>query len=152
LNLLPPALWEGARYKILPVATLSLAPLAYFTQLTRSVLLEVLSTDYIRSAKAKGASYLRVVLKHALKNAAIPLLTVLGPIAANLVTGSFIVETVFAVPGLGRHFVTAVIDRDTFLVMGITTVYATLLIFLNWMVDVGYLVLDPRMRAGVAKN
>lgn len=152
LKMFPPALWEGARYTILPVATLSLAPLAYFAQLTRSVLLEVLSADYIRTAMAKGVSWFRVVIKHALKNAATPLLTVLGPIAANLVTGSFIVETVFAVPGLGRHFVTAVIDRDTFLVMGITLVYAALLIFLNWMVDIGYLLLDPRMREKKAKS
>lgn len=146
LALLPPALWEGIDYRVLPVVTLALAPLAYFFQLTRSGLLTQLKQDFVRTARAKGVSEKKVLLKHALKNAATPLLTVIGPITAYLITGSFIVETIFAIPGLGRHFVTAVIDRDYFLVMGITMLYASLLILLNWLVDVGYLVLDPRMR------
>lgn len=143
---LPPALWEGVSYRILPIVTLSATPMAYFIQLTRSGLLTQLKQDFIRTARAKGVPERTVLLKHAFKNAATPLLTVMGPIAAGLITGSFVIETIFAVPGLGRHFVTAVIDRDYFLVMGITLFYATILILLNWMVDVGYLWLDPRMR------
>lgn len=146
LVLFPPALWEGFSYRILPVITLAVAPLAYFFQLTRSGLLTQLKQDFIRTAKAKGVPWKWILLKHALKNAATPILTVMGPMAAYLITGSFIVESIFAVPGLGKHFVIAVIDRDYFLVMGITLVYASVLILLNWLVDMGYLVLDPRMR------
>lgn len=152
LALLPPALWEGIDYRVLPVVTLALAPLAYFFQLTRSGLINQLKQDFVRTARAKGVSEKKILLKHALKNAATPILTVIGPIAAYLITGSFIVETIFAIPGLGRHFVTAVIDRDYFLVMGITMLYASVLILLNWLVDVGYLVLDPRMRKTEAKR
>lgn len=148
LALFPPALWEGIPYRILPVMTLVAAPFAYFFQLTRSGILIQLKKDFIKTARAKGVPEKKILLKHALKNAASPILTVIGPITAYLITGSFIVETIFAIPGLGRHFVTAVIDRDYFLVMGITLVYASLLILLNWLVDMGYLVLDPRMRKG----
>lgn len=146
LKIFPPALWEGISYRVLPVITLSLAPLAYLATLTRSQLLGQMGHDFIKTARSKGLSPYRVIFKHALKNAAIPLLTVLGPLAAQLITGSFIVETMFAIPGLGRHFVTAITDRDYFLVMGITLVYSTFLIALNWLVDLGYLILDPRMR------
>ncbi|MBI4412707.1 MAG: ABC transporter permease [Deltaproteobacteria bacterium] len=149
---LPPALWEGLSYRILPVITLSATPTAYFIQLTRSGLLTQLKQDFIRTARAKGVPERTVLLKHAFKNVAQPLLTVLGPTAAGLITGSFVVETIFAIPGLGRHFVTAIIDRDYFLVMGITLFYAAILIVLNWMVDVGYLWLDPRMRKGVNRG
>lgn len=146
LKIFPPALWEGISYRVLPVITLSLAPLAYLATLTRSQLLGQMGQDFIKTARSKGLTDYRIIFKHALKNAAIPLLTVLGPLAAQLITGSFIVETMFAIPGLGRHFVTAITDRDYFLVMGITLVYSTFLIALNWLVDLGYLILDPRMR------
>ncbi|MBI2339119.1 MAG: ABC transporter permease [Deltaproteobacteria bacterium] len=146
LKCLPPALWEGIRSSLLPVLTLALVPLAYFAQLTRAGVLSQLRQDYVKTARAKGVPEAAILLKHALKNAATPILTVMGPMTAALITGSFVVETIFSIPGLGRHFVTAVIDRDYFLVMGITLFYASILIFLNWMVDVGYLWLDPRMR------
>ncbi len=146
LKIFPPALWEGMTYRILPVITLALAPLAYLATLTRSQLVMQMGEDYIKTARSKGLTPYRIIFKHALKNAGIPLLTVLGPLAAQLITGSFIVETMFAIPGLGRHFVTAITDRDYFLVMGITFVYSVFLIALNWLVDLGYLILDPRMR------
>lgn len=145
-HILPPALWEGPLYRILPMITLSAAPLAYFIQLTRSGLLEELKKDYIRTAYSKGVSPKIIFFKHALKNTAIPLLTVIGPMAAYLITGSFVVETIFAIPGLGKHFVTAVINRDYFLVMGITLFYSLILITLNWAVDLLYTVVDPRMK------
>lgn len=146
LALLPPALWEGFSHRILPVLTLAAAPIAYIAQLTRNGLITQLKQEYIKTAKAKGLSHHVVLLKHALRNAAMPVLTILGPMTAYLITGSFIVETIFVIPGLGQHFITAVIDRDYFLVMGITMVLASILILLNWLVDVGYLVLDPRLR------
>lgn len=146
IPLLPPALWEGASYRILPVMTLSAVPIAYLMQLTRDGIEQELRKDHVRTARAKGIPWRMIIIKHAFKNAASPILTTVGPIAAYLITGSFIVETIFAIPGLGKHFITAVIDRDYFLVMGITLVYASILIIMNWIVDWGYVVLDPRGR------
>lgn len=143
LQWFPPALWESPLNIILPVICLSLTPMAYITQLTRTSLLDVLDQDYIRTAKAKGLSDHLIFLKHALKNAISPILTLFGPLAASLITGSFIVETLFSIPGLGKHFVTAVIDRDYFLVMGITLFYGSLIILLNWIVDLLYPLLHP---------
>lgn len=146
LKVLPPALWEGPSSRVLPVLTLSLAPFAYFFQLTRASLTNQINQDYIRTAKSKGVTWTFILFKHALKNALGPTLTLTGPMVAYLVTGSFVVETIFAIPGMGKHFVTAVVDRDYFLVMGLTLVYATILISMNWLVDVGYRVLDPRLQ------
>lgn len=146
LKWLPPALWEGPTSRVLPVVTLMLGPLAYFFQLARKGLVHEMALDYVRTARAKGVPPFKVVMKHAFKNASIPLITILGPMLAYLITGSFIVETIFSIPGLGRHFVLAIIDRDYFLVMGITGCYAALLILLNWLVDVAYLWIDPRIR------
>lgn len=142
---LPPALWEGPAYVILPVLTLALGPAAYIARLTRSGMLEALDQDYIRTALAKGLPQNRVLLKHALMNAVGPLITVGGPLLAMLVTGSFIVELIFAIPGMGRYFITAVIDRDYPLVMGVTVVYAALIVVANIVVDVLYAVVDPRV-------
>ena len=109
-------------------------------------MLEVFRMDYIRTAYSKGLSGRAVVFKHALKNSLIPVVTLLGPIAANLVTGSFLVEMVFQIPGMGKHFVQAVINRDYPLVMGVTLVYGTILILSNLIVDLLYAWIDPRIR------
>ena len=142
---LPPALWEGPAYVILPVVTLALGPAAYIARLTRSGVLEALEQDYIRTARAKGVREKIVLFKHALANAVGPLITVGGPLLAMLVTGSFIVELIFAIPGMGRYFITAVIDRDYPLVMGVTVVYAALIVVANIVVDILYAVADPRV-------
>ena len=145
LEWLPPALWEGPTYMILPVVTLALAPAAYIARLTRSGLLEALDEDYIRTARAKGVKENVVLFKHALTNALGPLITVGGPLLAMLVTGSFIVEMIFAIPGMGRYFITAVIDRDYPLVMGVTVTYGLLIVIANIVVDILYAVVDPRV-------
>jgi oligopeptide transport system permease protein len=143
---LPPALWEGWDSMILPIATLSLRPLAIIARLTRASMLETLSSDYIRTAYAKGLSPARVIFKHALRNSLIPVLTMIGPLAAGLVTGSFVIETVFQIPGMGRFFVQGVLNRDYPLVMGITLVYGVILIASNFVTDLMYGWTDPRIR------
>jgi oligopeptide transport system permease protein len=148
LQWFPPALWDGPESLVLPVITLGVRPLAIIARLTRASLLESLSSDYIRTAYSKGVSRPSVVFKHALKNSLIPVITMIGPMAANLVTGSFLVEVVFQLPGLGKHFVQAVINRDYPLVMGVTLVYGILLILCNLVVDLLYGWADPRIRVG----
>lgn len=151
LGWLPPALWEETSSMVLPVITLSLRPLAIIARMTRTTLLEVLHSDYIRTAYSKGLTDSSVLFKHALRNAMIPVLTLIGPIAASLITGSYVVETVFQIPGLGQYFITSVINRDYPLVMGMTLLFGTILIICNLLVDFTYSWVDPRMRAGGKK-
>jgi oligopeptide transport system permease protein len=146
LKWLPPALWDGPACWILPTITLGSRPLAIIARLTRASMLEALQSDYIRTAYSKGLPTRRVIFKHALSNSLIPVVTILGPLAASLVTGSFLVEMVFQIPGIGRHFVQGVINRDYPLVMGVTLVYGLILLASNIAVDVAYGVIDPRMR------
>ncbi|MDP3938017.1 MAG: ABC transporter permease, partial [Deltaproteobacteria bacterium] len=146
-KLLPPALWEGPAYMILPAVTLGLAPAAYIARLTRSSVLEVMTKAYITAALAKGVGRWRLALRHVLKNSILPVATLFGPLFADLLTGSFVVEYIFGVPGMGRFFITAVTNRDYPLVMGVTLVYATLVILANLAVDVSYRWLDPRIDA-----
>ncbi len=146
LHLLPPALWEGPRHAVMPAFALGAAFAGYIARLTRSAMLEVLSSDYIRTARAKGLSEASVLLKHALKNAVSPIVSVMGPIAAGLVTGSFVVEYIFSVPGMGNFFITAVTNRDYPLIMGVTLIYAALIVLANIAVDMIYVWLDPRVR------
>ena len=146
LGWLPPALWEDKKSMILPVITLSLRPLAIIARMTRTTLLEVLHADYIRTAYSKGLKDSTVLFKHALRNALIPVVTMLGPITASLITGSYVVETIFQIPGLGQYFVTSVIDRDYPLVMGMTLTYGLILILCNLAVDLTYGLIDPRIR------
>jgi oligopeptide transport system permease protein len=129
----------------LPAVTLSLPFAAYIARLTRMGMIEVLGTDFIRTARAKGVSETRILLKHALKNAFLPVLSYLGPAAALAMTGSFVVERVFNVPGMGQHFVNGVLNKDLFLIMGVVLVYATMLIVFNLAVDVLYRWVDPRI-------
>ena len=145
LFLLPPALWQGPASRVLPVVTLSVAYLAYIARLTRAGMLEVLRQDYIRTARAKGLSEGVVVLKHAFRLGVLPVVSFLGPAAARIVTGSIVVESIFAVPGLGRYLVNAAFNRDYTLVLGGVLFYALLLILLNLLVDVAYMALDPRI-------
>ncbi len=130
---------------ILPVITLMLYPMAYITRLTRSSMLDVLGQDYIRTAKAKGVSQRRIIFGHALKNALLPVITYLGPQIAYIVTGSLVVEQIFAVPGLGRAFVNSITGRDYTLIMGTTIILASLIVVMNLVSDILYKVVDPRI-------
>lgn len=138
---------NGTEFKglILPVITLALYPTAYITRLTRSSMLDVLGQDYIRTAKAKGVSGMSIIFGHALKNSLIPVLTYFGPMLAYIVTGSLVVEKIFAVPGIGRHFVNSITNRDYPLIMGTTIVLATLIVVMNLITDILYKVVDPRI-------
>lgn len=130
---------------VLPVVTLALYPMAYITRLTRSSMLDVLGQDYIRTARAKGVSGGRIIFGHALKNSLIPVITYFGPMLAYIVTGSLVVEKIFAVPGIGRAFVNSITNRDYPLIMGTTIVLATLIVVMNLVSDILYKVVDPRI-------
>jgi len=130
---------------ILPVITLALYPMSYITRLTRSSMLDVLGQDYIRTAKAKGVSERNVIVHHALKNSLIPVITYFGPELAYIVTGSLVVEQIFAVPGIGRYFVNSITGRDYTLIMGTTIVLATLIVVMNLVSDIMYKIVDPRI-------
>ncbi len=143
--LLPVGGWGTLRHMALPAVTLSLPFAAYIARLTRFGMIEQMSLDYIRTARAKGLPQYKVVLKHALKNAFLPVLSYLGPAAAAAMTGSFVVEIVFAIPGIGTHFVDAVLSKDLTLIMGIVLVYSAMLITFNLTVDVLYAWVDPRI-------
>jgi len=145
LKVVPIGGWGGVRYTILPAVTLALPFAAYIARLTRFGMIDEMSSDYVRTARAKGVPQRQVVLKHAMKNAFLPVLSYLGPAAAMAMTGSFVVEKVFAVPGIGTHFVNAVLSKDLTLIMGVVLVYSTMLILFNLVVDVLYRWVDPRI-------
>ncbi len=140
-----PANGSTAAGLVLPVITLMLYPMSYITRLTRSSMLDVLGQDYIRTAKAKGVSRSRIIFGHALKNALTPVITYFGPMLAYIVTGSLVVEQIFAVPGIGRAFVQSIINRDYTLIMGTTIVLATFIVIMNLVSDILYKVADPRV-------
>ena len=139
--------WDDWSSVILPMVTLGAAPAAYLSALLRSTLIETLGEDFVRTARAKGAREHSVIARHALRNSLIPILTVMGPLTATLLTGSFVVEYVFAIPGMGRFFITAVTDRDYPLIMGVSLVYTAILVSANFAVDLLYGWVDPRIRA-----
>ena len=136
---------SGPAGLVLPIITLALYPMAYITRLTRSSMLDVLGQDYIRTARAKGVSGRRIIFGHALKNSMIPVITYVGPMLAYIVTGSLVVEKIFAVAGVGRAFVNSIINRDYPLVMGTTIVLAVLIVVMNLLSDILYKVVDPRI-------
>ncbi|MBI2434402.1 MAG: ABC transporter permease [Candidatus Hydrogenedentes bacterium] len=146
LDKLPVAGWEVPKDKILPSLTLGAMYAAYIARLTRGGMLEVLSQDFIRTARAKGLGEVRVVLKHGLRGGIQPVVAYLGPATAGLLTGSFVVETIFQVPGLGREFVESAFNRDYTMIIGTVLVYATLVLFFNLVADVVHAWLDPRIR------
>lgn len=146
LGWLPTARWLSWQSVIMPSIALAGYYTAYVARLTRSSVLEVLQQDYIRTARAKGLPERVVVYKHALKNALIPIVTYLGPISAGILTGSFVIEKIFAIPGLGEHFVASIWNRDYTVILGVTVFYATLLVVINLVVDILYSFIDPRIR------
>lgn len=145
-GLLPPALWESPIYYLLPVITLGLRPAAIIARMTRSSMLDVIQADFVRTARAKGLSEQVVLYKHVLKNSLIPVLTISGPLIAGVLSGSFIVEIVFGIPGMGKHLVQSVTNRDYPLILGLTLVFSAMLIVANLIVDLLYTVVDPRIK------
>jgi len=146
LKLLPPALLEDWTHYLLPAFSLAAAPSAYLARLTRSSLLETLGKPFVQAVQAKGVYGARFIFKHLLKNSLSPVVTVLGPLVAMLITGSFVIEKIFSIPGMGRYFITAVTNRDYPLIMAVTIVYAVLIVVMNFLVDIAYGLLDPRVR------
>jgi oligopeptide transport system permease protein len=142
----PTSGWDTWQSKVLPTIALGLGPMAYFARLTRGSMLETMQQDYIRTARAKGLRWRRVVVVHTLRNSLIPVVTAAGPILGFLITGSFIVEQIFAIPGIGRYYVTAVTGRDYSVVMGLTVLLAMIVVIANLVVDILYGFLDPRTR------
>jgi oligopeptide transport system permease protein len=142
----PTSGWDTWQSKVLPTIALGLGPMAYFARLTRGSVLETLQQDYIRTARAKGLRRRRIVVVHTLRNSLIPVVTAAGPILGFLITGSFVIEQIFAIPGIGRYYVTAVTGRDYSVVMGLTVLLAMIVIVANMVVDILYGILDPRTR------
>ncbi|MBN1429939.1 MAG: ABC transporter permease [Anaerolineae bacterium] len=147
LGLLPTNFgWDYFKYAIMPSVALGLGSSAVIARLTRASLLQTVREDYIRTARAKGLTERMVILGHALKNSLIPVVTILGPLFAALVTGTFVTETIFGIPGMGRYFITSITNRDYPVIMGTILLYAVLLVFANLAVDIVYAYLDPRIR------
>ncbi|SFA76010.1 ABC transporter permease [Clostridium frigidicarnis] len=146
LKLLPATGFNSWKNCIMPVIALAGSSMAFITRLTRSRLLDVLKADYIRTARAKGLSNKVVIFKHALKNSLIPIVTYLGPLVAGVLTGSFVVEKIFAIPGLGNEFIQSVTNRDYSMLLGVTVFYCTLVIVCNFLVDIMYGFIDPRIK------
>jgi len=151
-KIVPAGGWGSVSSAILPAIALSLLPMAYIVRLTRVSMLDVLGSDFVRTARAKGLSRSIVVWKHCLRNAFLPVLSYLGPAAAFAMTGSFVVEKVFNIPGLGQHFVNSVLNRDRTLILGVVLVYSVFLLTFNLLVDIAYAWVDPRIDVTARKE
>lgn len=146
LNLLPTYGLSSWRHYIMPVMALAFYPTAYIARLMRTSMLDVLGQDYMRTARAKGLSQFKMLFKHALRNAILPVVTYLGPMVAYTLTGSLVVEKIFTIPGLGNDFVDSITGRDYTMIMGTTIFLATLVIIMNLLVDIAYKIIDPRIK------
>ena len=146
LKILPATGISTPKHYIMPVLALSGSSMAFITRLTRSKLMDVLKSDYIRTAKAKGLNSRDVIFKHALRNSLIPVVTYLGPLVAGVLTGSFVVEKIFAIPGLGNEFTLSITNRDYTSLLGVTAFYCTLIVICNLLVDIVYVLIDPRIK------
>ena len=147
LNLFPIAMWRSFSYKILPVFALSFYSTAQLTRLMRASMLEVIGEDYIKVAKAKGLSTPKIVVKHQIRNAILPVVTVLGPLTAAILTGTFVIESIYAIPGMGKYYVLGIQNLDYSQILGLTVFYGTFLVAANFLVDIVYGLVDPRIRA-----
>jgi oligopeptide transport system permease protein len=146
LQILPIYGYGTASHLVIPVICLAFSPIAYITRLMRSSMLEVLRQDYIRSTRARGVPELMVIAKHGVRNSILPVVTYIGPLIAILLTGSFVVERLFMIPGIGRYFVTAVSERDYSVILGITIFYGAFIMLCTLLVDVAYAIIDPRVK------
>lgn len=152
LGIFPVARWESFTHTILPALALASSPMAYIARLTRSSMLEVMANDYIKTAKAKGLSKGVITVKHAIRNAMMPVVTYLGPLSAGIITGSFVIEKIFGIPGLGFHFVTSITNRDYTVIMGVTVFYSIILLVCVLLVDIAYGIIDPRIKLAGEKK
>lgn len=148
----PIAGWNGFIYSILPAVALASTPMAFIAKLTRSSMLEETNSEYVKMAKAKGISKWVVVFKHALRNALLPVVTYLAPLTAGIITGSFVIEQIFAIPGIGKYFVTSITNRDYTVIMGTTVFYSLILLFAVLLVDILYSFIDPRIQLRGGKS
>jgi oligopeptide transport system permease protein len=146
LTIFPVARWGSWMHLCLPALALSAMPTAFIARLVRSSMVEVLQQEYIMTAKAKGLSIWRIATRHVLRNSLIPVISYIGPLSASVMTGSFVVEKVFAIPGLGQWFVTSVMNRDYTVIMALTIFYSAILMATVFLVDLAYLWIDPRIR------
>lgn len=146
LELLPMAQWKTEVHTILPTAALALSLLASLTRVMRASMLEVTTQDYIKTARAKGLSEGRIVWSHQIRNALVPIVTMLGPMVAGVLMGTFVIEKIFAIPGLGQHYVNSITGLDYTMTMGLTIFYGTFLVAANFLVDIAYGLIDPRIR------
>ena len=144
--------WKGFIYTILPAFAIAVTHAGFIAKLTRSSMLEQNNSEYVKLARAKGIGKWTIVFKHSLRNALLPVITYLGPLSAGVITGSFIIEQIFAIPGLGRHFVTSITNRDYTVIMGTTVFYSLILLFAVLIVDILYSVIDPRIKLKGAKK
>ncbi|MFC7063845.1 ABC transporter permease [Halobacillus seohaensis] len=145
-NIFPAATWSSSSHMVLPILALATGPMAIIARLTRSSMLETLTQDYVKTARAKGLSPFKVVVKHALKNALMPVVTILGTLMAGILTGTFVIEKIFAIPGMGKYFVQSINQRDYPVIMGTTVFYSAFLVFMLFLVDIVYGLLDPRIK------
>lgn len=145
-GIFPVATWQSFMHMVLPVLALATGPMAIIARLTRSTMLEVLTQDYIKMARAKGLTPWKIIVKHALRNALMPVVTVMGTLLVSIMTGSFVIEQIFAIPGMGKYFVESINHRDFPVIMGTTVFYSTFLIFMLFLVDIVYGILDPRIK------
>ena len=145
-GLLPVAKYKGIEYTILPMIALGFSTLAMVSRVMRSSMLEVVNQDYIKTAKAKGLSKFRIVYKHQIRNAIMPIITVMGPVVASILTGTFVIESIFAIPGMGRYYVESISGLDYTMVLGMTVFYGIFLVIANMIVDILYGLVDPRIR------
>ncbi|WP_243291340.1 ABC transporter permease [Bacillus sp. FJAT-47783] len=152
LDLFPVARWETFAHTILPALALASTPMAFIARLTRSSMLEVLSNDYIKTAKAKGLSGRAITFKHTIRNALLPVVSYMGPLTAGILTGSFVIEKIFGIPGLGSHFVLSITNRDYTTIMGVTVFYSILLLVSILLVDLAYGLIDPRIKLAGGKK
>ncbi|KAA9027555.1 ABC transporter permease [Niallia endozanthoxylica] len=152
MGIFPVALWESPMHTVLPALALAASPMAYIARLTRSSMLEVLANDYIKTAKSKGLSKGVITVKHAIRNAMLPVISYMGPLSAGIITGSFVIEQIFGIPGLGSHFVTSITNRDYTVIMGITAFYSILLLVCILLVDIAYGLIDPRIKLAGGKK
>ncbi|WP_232696241.1 ABC transporter permease [Brevibacillus daliensis] len=152
LGWFPIAKWDTWRHTVLPTLALSASPLAFIARLTRANMIEIMGQDYIKTAKSKGLSTPVITVKHAIRNALLPVITYLGPLTASILTGAFVVEKIFGVPGLGREFVMSIQNRDYTVIMGTTIFYAMILVVMILIVDIVYTLIDPRIKLGGSRK
>ncbi len=146
LDLLPVARWGGFSHTIMPALSLAALPTAFIARLTRSNMIEVMQQDYIQTAKSKGLNSLQILLRHVTRNALLPVITYLGPLSAAVMTGSFAIEKIFGIPGLGQWFVTSITNRDYTVIMGTTIFYSSMVMLCVFFVDLLYCFIDPRIK------